>query len=380
MSGKASAHPPIRWKDAPKISTRGNKDKTTDLQLPGARDEHIRNAPGWARAVESTGKVRAMRTVPGRRRLLPALLESVLLLWLSAVPGWAGFEEGVRAYKSGDYATAFREWQPLAQQGDAGAQFLLGALYAQGHGVPQDYGQAAQWFRRAAEQGHVAAQYNLGVRYHEGRGVPQDAPQAATWFQRAAQQGFARAQYNLGVLYANGDGVPRDHDQAAQWFRRAADQEDPKAQYNLGLMYAGGVGVPQDLGEAYVWFTLAAARMPKGADRDQAVHNRDVVAARLSAAQVATAQARASAWQPPGESPTSGSTKPLPTERAPHAQAPSRVRRAQERLHAAGFDPGPPDGTLGPQTREALRRYQHTKGLPATGELDAPTLDALGVR
>lgn len=46
----------------------------------------------------------------------------------------------------------------------------------------------------------------------------------------------------------------------------------------------------------------------------------------------------------------------------------------------AGFDPGPPDGTLGPKTREALRRYQHTKGLPATGELDAPTLDALGVR
>jgi TPR repeat protein len=303
-----------------------------------------------------------------------------LLLWLLAGQGWAGFEEGVHAYKSGDYTTAFREWLPLAQQGDAGAQFLLGALYAQGQGVPQDYGQAVQWFRRAAEQGHVAAQYNLGVRYHEGRGVPQDSPQAAAWFQRAAQQGFARAQYNLGVLYANGDGVPRDDGQAAQWFRRAADQEDPKAQYNLGLMYAGGVGVPQDLGEAYVWFTLAAARMPPGADRDQAVHNRDVVAARLTPAQVTAAQARANAWQPPGESPTPSTARSLPAERAPRAQAPSRVRRAQERLQAAGFDPGPPDGTLGPKTREALRRYQQTQGLPATGELDAPTLDALGVR
>ena len=326
------------------------------------------------------GKATVMRTVRERRRLLPALLASALLLWLSAVPGWAGFEEGIRAYKSQDYATAFREWQPLAQQGDAGAQFLLGALYAQGHGMPQDYGQAAQWFQRAAEQGHVAAQFNLGVRYHEGRGVPQDSSQAAAWFQRAAQQGFDRAQYNLGVLYMNGDGVPRDHGQAAQWFRRAADQEEPKAQYNLGLMCASGVGVPQDLGAAYVWFTLAVARMPMGADRDQAVRNRDVVAARLTPDQAAAAQARASAWQPPGASPTSSSARRPPSGPAPQDQGPSRVRRAQERLRAAGFDPGPPDGTLGPKTRETLRRYQRTRGLPATGELDAPTLDALGVR
>lgn len=85
-------------------------------------------------------------------------------------------------------------------------------------------------------------------------------------------------------------------------------------------------------------------------------------------------------WQPPGESPMSSSAKRPHAERAPHAQVPSRVRRAQERLQAAGFDPGSPDGTLGPKTREALRRYQHTQNLPATGELDAPTVEALGVR
>src|SRR5215475_5775493 len=118
----------------------------------------------------SSQKARIMRTVSMRKRLLPSLGGMALLLWLSAVSGWAGFEEGIRAYKNGDYATAVREWLPLAQQGDVRAQFLLGALYAQGYGVPQDYNTAAQWFRQAAEQGHVAAQYNLGVRYHEGRG------------------------------------------------------------------------------------------------------------------------------------------------------------------------------------------------------------------
>gem|GEM_PF-926630 len=314
-----------------------------------------------------------------RNRLLPSLGGMALLLWLSAVSGWAGFEEGIRAYKNGDYATAVREWLPLAQQGDMRTQFLLGALYAQGYGVPQDYNTAAQWFRQAAEQGHVAAQYNLGVRYHEGRGVPRDPSQAAEWFRRAAQQGFARAQYNLGVLYANGDGVPRDASQAAQWFRRAADQEDPKAQYNLGLFYVEGVGVPKDYGEAYVWFTLAAARMPPGVDHEQAVRNRDIVAARLTPAQLDAAQVRASTWQPPEIPPGDASARPLaPT--TPLSPAASRVQQAQARLKAAGFDPGPPDGTLGPKTRDALRRYQRTKGLQATGELDAQTLDALHLR
>src|SRR5262245_2070362 len=271
-----------------------------------------------------------MKTVSLRNRPLLSLGGMALLLCLSTGLGWAGFEEGLQAYKNGDYATAVREWLPLAQQGDARAQFLLGALYAQGHGVPQDYGAATLWFRQAAEQGHVGAQYNLGVRYHEGRGVPRDPSQAATWFQRAAQQGFARAQYNLGVLYATGDGVPRDYGQAAQWFRQAADHEDPHAQYTLGLLYADGVGVPHDPGAAYVWFTLAAARLPMGAERDQAVSNRDVVAARLTAAQIAQAQVRASTWQPPGTTPTPSPAMRPAADRTPHAQASSRVRRAQE--------------------------------------------------
>jgi peptidoglycan hydrolase-like protein with peptidoglycan-binding domain len=57
-----------------------------------------------------------------------------------------------------------------------------------------------------------------------------------------------------------------------------------------------------------------------------------------------------------------------------------RVRQVQERLHAAGFKPGAIDGAMGAQTREALRQFQTTKGLRATGGLDEQTLEALGVR
>ena len=56
------------------------------------------------------------------------------------------------------------------------------------------------------------------------------------------------------------------------------------------------------------------------------------------------------------------------------------IRQVQERLQAEGFNPGTIDGAMGPQTRDALRWFQNTKGLLATGELDEKTLDALGVR
>ena len=55
-----------------------------------------------------------------------------------------------------------------------------------------------------------------------------------------------------------------------------------------------------------------------------------------------------------------------------------RVRRAQERLAAAGFDPGPVDGAMGPRTRAALRAFQEARGLDPTGEPDGPTLAELG--
>src|SRR5712691_3593396 len=73
-----------------------------------------RLARRWARTGGISGKARVMGTVSRRRRRLLALGEIVLLLWLSARPGWAGFEEGVRAYQSGDYPTAVRALLPLA--------------------------------------------------------------------------------------------------------------------------------------------------------------------------------------------------------------------------------------------------------------------------
>ena len=66
-------------------------------------------------------------------RFITALVLSIVCL---AVPAWADYQAGMDAHNRGDYATALREWRPLAEQGMAIAQFHLGQLYARGQGVP----------------------------------------------------------------------------------------------------------------------------------------------------------------------------------------------------------------------------------------------------
>ncbi len=101
------------------------------------------------------------------------------------VPASAGYDEGVATYKRGDYATALREWRPLAKQGNANAQFFLGVMYYKGRGVPQDYAEAMRWFRETAERDLAASQFALGAMYSLGHGVPRDYVQAHVWINLA---------------------------------------------------------------------------------------------------------------------------------------------------------------------------------------------------
>ena len=79
-------------------------------------------------------------------------------------PAWGqDFEKGQDAYVRGDYATALREWRPLAEQGDAEAQFRLGVMYANGRGVALDIAEAWKWWRKAAQQGHTGAEDVSGL-------------------------------------------------------------------------------------------------------------------------------------------------------------------------------------------------------------------------
>ena len=54
-----------------------------------------------------------------------------------------------------------------------------------------------------------------------------------------------------------------------------------------------------------------------------------------------------------------------------------KVNYAQKELNTSGFYDGPMDGIMGTKTRNAIKKYQESKGLPVTGEADKPTLDTL---
>ncbi len=166
------------------------------------------------------------------------------------------------AYHRGDYATALREWRPLAEQGSAIAQNNLGLMYSEGKGAPRDYAKAVRWWRKAAEQGYAKAQYNLGVMYDEGLGVPQDYAEALGWWRKAAEPGYAKAQSKLGVMYDNGKGVP------------------------------------QDYAQAHKWYNLAASIFPPGEDHDRAVKDSNIVAICMTPAQISEAQKLAREWRP----------------------------------------------------------------------------------
>jgi len=181
--------------------------------------------------------------------------------WLTA-RSVRGVDAADAAYEKGRYKAALRFARPLAEQGDARAQALLGLLYVKGRGVPQDDREAMKWFRSAADQGDATAQLQIGIMYYDGRSVPQDYSEAARWYQLAAERG------------------------------------NPEAEYNLGIMYATGVGMPQDNILAHMWFNLAAAHFTSSVPRDRAARNRDAIARRMSPEEIAQAQELARQWKP----------------------------------------------------------------------------------
>lgn len=236
----------------------------------------------------------------------------LVLCWGMTSCASSGYKKAMKNYRPDDAAAAVRELSPLAEQGDAQAQFSLGSLYYQGSGVPQDYKEAVKWLTKAAEQRHVHAEMTLGGILTDGvQGViPKDYPQALMWFifaaaqgdkeavefrdnlamkmtpvqittaQRLArefkpadtytkfyrllrplaEQGDSTAQFKLALLFYNGRGVAHDYSQALDWFKKAARQGHPLAQFNAGYMYENGEGTPQDYLEAAKCYRESAER------------------------------------------------------------------------------------------------------------------------
>jgi TPR repeat protein len=94
-------------------------------------------------------------------------------------------------------------------------------------------------------------------------------------------------------MYAREQKVAQNYQIAVFWFRRAANQGEARAQWKLGLMYEDGEGVIQEYVEAHKWYNISAAN---GGERGAEL--RDVLAKRMTPAQIAEAQKLAREWKP----------------------------------------------------------------------------------
>ena len=74
-------------------------------------------------------------------------------------------------------------------------------MYVDGLGVKAKNNKLAmQWYRKAADKGYPPAIYSVGAMYANGFGIRQDYKQARQWFMKAAKLGFPRAKQALQKL------------------------------------------------------------------------------------------------------------------------------------------------------------------------------------
>jgi hypothetical protein len=141
-------------------------------------------------------------------------------------------KSGIDAWQQGDYASAIAIWRPLAQKGDADAEFDLGQAYRLGRGVPVDLAQAQLWLEKAADAGHLDAQTTLGLLLFDSG----NRSGAMRWLKKAAERGEPRAMLVYGTALFNGDGVPKDPMAAYAYVSRAAAQGLQPAKETLADM------------------------------------------------------------------------------------------------------------------------------------------------
>ena len=204
--------------------------------------------------VEETLPQPTQGALPGRFLPFPTVSPS------GGAPMPATSDAALGAFQRGQYLSALRIAEPLANLGDAAAQTLLGEIHLRGLGVPQDEEEAARWFRVAADAGDAQAQFRYAMMLIDGDGVTVDADGARDLMRRSADAGNPLAAFNYGQMLIRASPTGGFAD-AYRYFQQAADAGVPDGQYALSQLYAYGQGVPEasDV-TARRWLHAAAVR------------------------------------------------------------------------------------------------------------------------
>lgn len=200
-----------------------------------------------------------------------SLASAIELLTQAADQGHAGAQyllgsclqrgKGVRQ----SFPQAAKRYRQAAENGNADACGALGKLYQQGLELDQDYDEALKWYKKGAELNSVDSEFGLGLMYSEGYGVEKDPQESLKWFQKAAQKGHDAAALNVGLAFLNGKEVETNPALAFKWFAQAAEAGSVRARFNMGVLHAEGRGVAQNYLKAAEMYQLAAEKGHDGA-------------------------------------------------------------------------------------------------------------------
>lgn len=173
------------------------------------------------------------------------------------------FNVGEMLHQMGRDDEALEWYRKAAENGAPEAAIGLVALYDQGkvlHGKSkhENWKQAVEYFQPLADRGNPGAQYVMAEAYREGwLGVHRDPARAFELYRKAAAQGWPRAILAVGDSYYKGIGVSKDKTEAVKWLQRAADLADPIGAAFMAHIYENGDGAPKDMVAAYTWYMIA---------------------------------------------------------------------------------------------------------------------------
>ena len=108
-----------------------------------------------------------------------------------------------------------------AMKGDKVSQFIIGCLYENGKGVPQNYKEAAKWYTESAKKKYTKGLNNLAGLYQKGLGVEKDILKAEKLLLESAYYGDSVACFNLGIMYQTGKKGKVDIKRAKKWYRES---------------------------------------------------------------------------------------------------------------------------------------------------------------
>ncbi len=219
-----------------------------------------------------------------------------LLPWFCLVAaannGVAFANDGLDAYRQGNYIEAAKQLTSTAAGNDPIVDYYMGRMRLYGYGQLKNNALAVRYLRQAAEKGLLPAQHIMARFALLDENNPE---QALVWFKKAADANDTEAQMYCAAAYLFGVGTKKNPDIAKRyyiaaarngdsiaqytlaasflethqsankklgllWLNKSVEQKNPEAQVMLGELYTSGTLLDHDLVKAKEWVGLAVAQ------------------------------------------------------------------------------------------------------------------------